>query len=502
MTVGSNHDPLRVLVVDDDDGVRYTLTGVLEDKGLSVLEAGDGEQALAILAAEQARGAAIPLVISDLRMPKLDGLGLLAALRARAAAQPELGPTPKLVMITAHGTERLAVEAIKAGAYDYFRKPFEIDELSLVIDRALAGVRLEAENRALIREREQAQSERGLAHAMVFESAAMSRLALLVHRVAPRDVTVLITGESGTGKERVAEAIVAASARADRPFIRFNCAALSAELAEAELFGHTKGSFTGAHRARAGLFREADGGTLLLDEVGELAPAVQAKLLRVIQSGEIRPVGQDLPISVDVRLLAATHRDLPARVADGSFREDLFYRLAVVTLAVPALRERPEDIAPLARHFLRRYAERFGVGEPARARRSAGPAAVAAVARERAAARERDREPGRALGRRRAGPELAARRRGGLRGRARRGHGGRPRARAQAEARGLREGPVDQRARAGPRQPQRGRAGAGDRAGDLARQAQEVCVGGWRVRAPVERQTKDRFRVEVVVVGR
>jgi two-component system response regulator HydG len=353
---------IRVLVVDDDDGVRYTLRGVLEDKGLTVLEACDGEQALALLEREREREQPIPLIsliISDLRMPKLDGMGLLAALRQRAAQSGEL--LPKLIMITAHGTERLAVEAMKAGAYDYFRKPFEIDELSLVIDRALAGVRLEAENLRL-------SGELSLAQGMVFESPAMSRLAMLVHRVAPRDVTVLITGESGTGKERVAEAIVEASSRAERPFVRFNCAALSAELAEAELFGHAKGSFTGAHRSRSGLFREADGGTLLLDEVGELDPSVQAKLLRVLQSGEVRPVGQDLPIRVDVRLLAATHRDLAARVREGSFREDLFYRLKVVELAVPPLRERPEDIAPLTRHFLRRYAERFGVqisSEPA-----------------------------------------------------------------------------------------------------------------------------------------
>jgi DNA-binding NtrC family response regulator len=358
-----SEDPIRVLVVDDDDGVRYTLAGVLEDKGLAVVEARDGEQALTILDAEPGT---IALIISDLRMPKLDGMGLLRALRERAAALGgvELGeadPPPKLIMITAHGTERLAVEAMKAGAYDYFRKPFEIDELSLVVDRALAGIRLEADNLRLV-------SERELGRGMVFESPAMSRLALLVHRVAPRDVTVLITGESGTGKERVAEAIVAASARSERPFVRFNCAGLSPELAEAELFGHAKGSFTGAHKARTGLFREAEGGTLLLDEVGELEASVQAKLLRVLQSGEVRPVGQDLPTRVDVRVLAATHRDLAARVKDGSFREDLYYRLKVVELAVPALRERPEDIVPLARYFLRRYADRFGVGslrEPA-----------------------------------------------------------------------------------------------------------------------------------------
>jgi two-component system response regulator HydG len=345
------HEPARALVVDDDDGVRYTLVGVLEDKGIHVLEARDGQAALEILMREQSDP--IPLVISDLRMPKLDGVQLLGALRERVAAG-KLAAMPKLVMITAHGSERLAVEAMKLGAYDYFRKPFEIDELALVVDRALAGVRLEADVLRLT-------SERALAESMVFESPAMSRLAILVHRVAPRDVTVLITGESGTGKERVAEAIVAASRRADKPFVRFNCAALSPELAEAELFGHAKGSFTGAHRSRLGMFREADGGTLLLDEIGELDPSIQAKLLRVIQSGEVRPVGEDRPIHVDVRLLAATHRDLAARVREGGFREDLYYRLNVVELRVPALRERPEDIAPLTRHFLRQYAGRFGV---------------------------------------------------------------------------------------------------------------------------------------------
>ena len=343
----------RVLVVDDDDGVRYTIVGVLEDRGLEALEASDGEQALQLLLREHADGRPIPLVVSDLRMPKRDGMQLLAELRARVQAG-DLAALPKLVMITAHGSERLAVEAMKQGAHDYLRKPFEIDELALVVERALAGVELEADVLRLA-------SERTLAERLVFESAAMSRVALLVHRVAPRDVTVLITGESGTGKERVAEAIVAASARAERPFVRFNCAALSPELAEAELFGHAKGSFTGAHRSRPGLFREADGGTLLLDEVGELEPSVQAKLLRAIQSGEVRPVGEDRPVRVDVRLIAATHRDLKARVATGEFREDLYYRLEVVQLPIPALRERPEDIGPLARHFLRLFATRFGV---------------------------------------------------------------------------------------------------------------------------------------------
>ncbi len=235
------------------------------------------------------------------------------------------------------------------------RDPFEIDDLLGVVRRASETARLAADVERL-------SGELNLARSMVFVSPAMSRLARLVQRLGPRDVTVLITGESGTGKERVAEAVVRASSRAERPFVRFNCASLGPELAEAELFGHAKGAFTGAVRARPGLFREADGGTILLDEVGELAPIVQARLLRVLQSGEVRPVGEDRPVAVDVRVLAATHRDLAAMVAEGSFREDLYYRLKVVHLQVPSLRERPEDIPVLARHFLDRYVDRFDVG--------------------------------------------------------------------------------------------------------------------------------------------
>jgi DNA-binding NtrC family response regulator len=332
----------RVLVADDDQGVRYTLRGMLEDAGHDVEEAADGEAALARLA-----GGGIDLLISDLRMPRLDGLELLR----RATSQT---PGLKVVLITAHGSERHAVEAMKLGALDYFRKPFDVDDVLAVVRRAVETVRLERENEAL-------QGEVNLLRSLVFASAAMSRLALLVKRVAPRDVTVLVTGESGTGKERVAEAIVRASSRADRPFVRFNCAALSPELVEAELFGHARGAFTGAVRARAGLFREAQGGTLLLDEVGELEGGAQAKLLRVLQEGEVRPVGEDRPVPIDVRILAATHRDLAQLVAQGRFREDLYYRLKVVTLHVPPLRERPEDIPVLARHFLARLAQRFGL---------------------------------------------------------------------------------------------------------------------------------------------
>jgi two-component system response regulator HydG len=336
---------VNVLVVDDDQGVRYTLRGILEDAGFEVEEAPDGQAALERLA----RGG-VHLVISDLRMPRMDGLELLSHVRA-------LPRSPRLVLITAHGSERHAVEAMKAGAFDYFRKPFDNDELLAVVTRATQAVALEADNERLA-------SELNLSRSVIFASAAMSKLALLVKRIAPRDVTVLLTGESGTGKERVAEAIVRASARAERPFVRFNCAALTAELAEAELFGHARGAFTGAHRARPGLFREADTGTLLLDEIAELEPAMQAKLLRALQEGEVRPVGEERPVKIDVRILAATHRDLVKEVAAGRFREDLYYRLKVVQLQIPPLRERRDDIPVLARHFLRRFAERFGLGAP------------------------------------------------------------------------------------------------------------------------------------------
>jgi DNA-binding NtrC family response regulator len=335
----------RVLVVDDDAGVRYTLREVLESSGLAVDEACDGAEALARYDA-----APVGLVITDLRMPRLDGMELLRALLGRT-------PAPRVVVVTAHGSERQAVEAMKAGAWDYFRKPFENDELLAVVGRALEAERLAGENERL-------RGELALSGSMVFASEAMRRLAVLVARVAPRDVTVLVTGESGTGKERVAEAIWRASRRASRPLVRFNCAALAPELAEAELFGHARGAFTGAVRARPGLFGEADGGTLLLDEVGELAPAAQAKLLRVLQDGEVRPVGEERARRVDVRVLAATHRDLREEAAQGRFREDLFYRLNVVTLRVPPLRERPGDVPVLARAFLARAAERFGLAPP------------------------------------------------------------------------------------------------------------------------------------------
>ena len=334
----------RILVVDDDRAVRFTLRGILEDANYAVDEAEDGARALAKVDA----GPPHHLVLTDLRMPGMDGLTLLDRIRERA-------DPPRVIMITAHGSERAAVEAMKRGAYDYFRKPFEADELLRVVERAVESVRLTANNERL-------EAELLLSRSLVFAAPAMKQLALLAQRAASKEVTVLITGESGTGKERLAEAIVRGSRRAERPFIRFNCAAITPELAEAELFGHTKGAFTGAIRSRSGLFREAHTGTLFLDEIGELDLRTQAKLLRVLQEGEVRPVGEDHPIAVDVRILAATHRNLEQRVREGAFREDLLYRLKVVQLHVPPLRERSEDIAVLAEHFLREYAKRFGAG--------------------------------------------------------------------------------------------------------------------------------------------
>ncbi len=332
----------RVLVVDDEPAVRFTLRAILEDDGIEVVEASDGVAAL-----ERVRdGGRFDLLISDLQMPRMNGMELLHALREVPAA-------PGLVLVTAHGSARTAVEAMKAGAVDYFGKPFDADEIAAVVRRCLAKANLEAENARL-------RARLTLGRTMIFASEAMVRLGELVDRVARRDVTVLLTGESGTGKERVAQAIVSASKRSKQPYIRFNCAALPRDLAEAELFGHRRGAFTGASESRKGLFREADGGTLLLDEVNSLDPLTQGKLLRVLQEREVRPVGEDKPVPIDVRLIAAASADL-RRVED--FRQDLFYRLNVVALQLPPLRDRRDDIAPLAHHFAARIGERFGLGK-------------------------------------------------------------------------------------------------------------------------------------------
>ncbi len=331
----------RILVIDDEASMRFTLEAVLGDAGHDV-ETADG--GAAGLAAFEARGADV--VITDLAMPEVDGMKVLATMRVQDPGVP-------VIMLTAHGSERVAVAAMKAGAFDYVPKPFDPDEILLAVTRAADTRRLRLENARL-------RTEASLGRPIVAESPATRRVLELVARVAPKDVTVLLTGESGTGKDVLAAALHAHSKRADRPLVRFNAAAIPGELAEAELFGHVKGAFTGATQARTGYFQQADKGTLFIDEVGELALPIQAKVLRALQSGEVQPVGGRAE-HVDVRLVAATNRDLAAEVKAGRFREDLFYRLNVVPIRVPPLRERPEDIEPLVHAFVRTYSERYGM---------------------------------------------------------------------------------------------------------------------------------------------
>src|SRR5262245_41161575 len=332
----------RVLVIDDDASLRYTLEAVLGDAGNDVEVADSGAKGIA---AFEQRGA--DLVLTDLAMPEIDGMKVLETLRAQ-------DPSVPVVMLTAHGSERVAVAAMKAGAYDYLAKPFDPDELVMTVRRGV-------ETRARRLQNARLRTEAVLGRPVVADSAAMQRVLDMVARVAPKDVTVLFTGESGSGKDVVATALHAHSRRAEKNFVRFNAAAIPGELAEAELFGHTKGAFTGAHQARLGYFQQADKGTLFIDEIGELALPIQAKILRALQSGEVQPVGGRAE-TVDVRFLAATNRDLAAEVKAGRFREDLFYRLNVVPIRVPPLRERPEDVEPLVRSFVHTYGQRYGMG--------------------------------------------------------------------------------------------------------------------------------------------
>ncbi|AKF03436.1 sigma-54-dependent transcriptional regulator [Sandaracinus amylolyticus] len=332
----------RVLVVDDEAAMRFALAELLREHGHEAVLAPGGHEALASLDR-------VDTVIVDYAMPEMDGLELLERIRQRDASIP-------VVMVTAHGSERLAVHAIQRGAYDYLHKPFEPDELARVIDRAV-------EASLLRREERRGRIERSVGKRVIAESASMRRLLADVERIARRDITVLVTGESGTGKEVIASLLHAQSPRANGSLVRFNCAALPGELAEAELFGHAKGAFTGASAQRSGFFARADGGTLVLDEVGELPLAIQAKLLRALQNGEIQPVGAGRTDRVDARVVACTNRDLEADASSGRFRSDLYFRLAVVVLRVPPLRERREDIPALARELCARYGERFGIGD-------------------------------------------------------------------------------------------------------------------------------------------
>ena len=324
----------RILVADDDPSFRALLRDILEGEGHAVTEARDGEEALHF-----ARREAFALVLTDRRMPTRDGLALLKALRR------ELPAPPPVVVLTGFGTIPEAVEAVRLGAADYLTKPLESPRALLaVVDRLLAP--------------EPAAEE------IVTGDARLREILALVDRVASANVPVLVTGESGTGKELVARRLHARSPRRAGPFVAVNAASLPESLAESELFGHERGAFTGADRARAGRFEEASGGTLFLDEIGELAPALQAKLLRVLEDRKVRRLGSEKDVTVDVRLVAATNRDLAREVETGGFRRDLYFRLAVVPVALPPLRERPGDVALLARHFVASLAARHRMPEP------------------------------------------------------------------------------------------------------------------------------------------
>jgi DNA-binding NtrC family response regulator len=331
----------RILIVDDQEMMRDSLAATLAREGHEIVAAGDGPAAISRL-----EGSRFDLLITDLKMPRMTGIELLTEAR-------KLRPEMPVVMMTAFATVQTAVEAMRLGAYDYIQKPFDGDEIKILIDRTLEHSRLKLENQAL-----RTMTEVISPKPLVGASPIMEEVKKKIELVARSNATVLIRGESGTGKEVVARAIHAASERRDRPMLAVNCAALSESLLESELFGHEKGAFTGADRLRRGRFELADGGTLLLDEISEIAPGLQAKLLRVLQESEFERVGSSLTQQVDVRVVATTNRNLEEEVAAGKFRQDLYYRLNVVPIELPALRHRVEDISDLARHFLHLVAKR------------------------------------------------------------------------------------------------------------------------------------------------
>jgi two-component system response regulator HydG len=331
-----------VLVVDDDDAHRTMLRTLLGGWGYTVDEAEDGLKAL-----DKIHERPYDLVLMDVRMVEMSGLEALPQIKRYNPAIP-------VIIMTAFSSVETAVEALKKGAYDYLTKPFDFDELRLALARAMDHSQLREENRAL-RESLGASFDTG---SIIGQSRPMVDLLETVAMVAPTEATVLITGESGTGKELIAGAIHANSPRQEEPFIKVNCAAITETLLESELFGHEKGAFTGADRRKEGRFRLAHRGSIFLDEVGEMSVAMQVKLLRVLQEKEIQRVGGEEVIKVDVRVMAATNRDLEAGIKEGRFREDLYYRLNVVTLAVPPLRQRQDDIALLSRHFLKTFAKK------------------------------------------------------------------------------------------------------------------------------------------------
>jgi two-component system, NtrC family, response regulator AtoC len=333
--------PGEILVVDDDARMRELIVKVLAREGYAVRSLPRGQEVLQAL-----EDGPVDLVISDIRMPEMDGLTLLQEVK-------RVAPDTSVLLMTAFGSIDTAVQAIKAGAYDYLTKPFKMDEIVVVVRRAMEERRLRAEVRAL---REEVSTKYTFSN-ILGKSKPMRDLFALIKKVAGSRSTVLIQGKSGTGKELVAKAIHYNSPRRARPLVTINCSAIPKDLLESELFGHLKGAFTGAIANKRGLFEEADGGSIFLDEIGELSPELQVKLLRVLQEREIRRVGDTHTVSVDVRLIAATNRDLAQAVKEGLFREDLYYRLNVIPIVLPDLKDRTEDIPVLATHFLMKYAK-------------------------------------------------------------------------------------------------------------------------------------------------
>lgn len=335
-------EQIRLLLVDDDVAHRTMLKANLAEAGYSLFEAEDGDEVLPLLARQQ-----VDLVLLDLKMKRMDGLTTLQDLQEKGYSLP-------VIVITAFSSVETAVEAMKLGAFDYITKPVDIEELKLIIDKALDLRQLREENEQL-RNRLQ---ERFSFDKIIGNSPAMQEMFTTLALVAPSDATVLITGESGTGKELIVNALHENSNRHDFPFIKVNCAALHENLLESELFGHERGAFTGATSQRKGRFELAHQGTLFLDEIGDLSLTTQAKILRVLQEGELERLGDSQTISVDVRLVAATHKDLEAMIQEGTFRQDLFFRLSVVPIHLPPLRARSTDIPDLSRHFLQKYAQK------------------------------------------------------------------------------------------------------------------------------------------------
>jgi two-component system NtrC family response regulator len=337
-----------ILIVDDEKNYPLILSAVLQDAGFETLMANSGSEALQIL-----ENSDVDLILTDMKMPMMDGIELLERIKTK---DPEL----PVIMMTAHGTVEKAVEAMQKGAYNYILKPFDNEQLILYVNKAMAMYRVVKENREL---RRTVESQYHFGN-LIGKSKPMQSIFDTIRKVAPATATVLIEGASGTGKELVAKSIHFNSPRRNRPFVAVNCAALAETLLESELFGHEKGAFTGAISMKKGRFEIADGGTLFLDEIGELSPALQVKLLRVLQEKVFERVGGTRPIAVNIRLIAATNKNLKDEIRKNLFREDLFYRLNVVHIVLPPLRERAEDIRALLTHFIHKYATERGGGEP------------------------------------------------------------------------------------------------------------------------------------------